>query len=77
MKAPQLNHNQIIKTVDQLQTTISEVVHTQSITDIHTHLFSQPFGELLLWGIDELLTYHYLIAEVFRKSDVSYPDFGL
>ena len=75
MKAPQLNHNQIIKTVDQLQTTISEVVHTQSITDIHTHLFSQPFGELLLWGIDELLTYHYLIAEVFRKSDVSYPEF--
>ncbi len=75
MRAPQPNHNQIIKTVDQLQTTISEVVHTQSITDIHTHLFSQPFGELLLWGIDELLTYHYLIAEVFRKSDVSYPEF--
>ena len=75
MRAPQLNHNQIIKTVDQLQTTISEVVHTQSITDIHTHLFSQPFGELLLWGIDELLTYHYLIAEIFRKSDVSYPEF--
>ena len=75
MRAPQPNHNQIIKTVDQLQTTISEVVHTQSIIDIHTHLFSQPFGELLLWGIDELLTYHYLIAEVFRKSDVSYPEF--
>src|SRR5688572_24842888 len=26
---------------------------------------TDPAG-LLLWGIDELITYHYLIAEVFR-----------
>ena len=64
-----------IKTADQLNTVISDVVDNQKITDIHTHLFSPPFGELLLWGIDEILTYHYLIAEVFRKSDVSYPAF--
>ncbi|MBI3985930.1 MAG: glucuronate isomerase [Lentisphaerae bacterium] len=36
------------------------------VTDIHTHLFDPAMGDLLLWGIDELLTYHYLVAEVFR-----------
>ncbi len=64
-----------IETSDQLKTVISDVVANQDIIDIHTHLFSPPFGELLLWGIDELLTYHYLIAEMFRKSDVTYPAF--
>ena len=69
------NNTQTIATTEQLKTTVFDAVETQSITDIHTHLFSPPFGELLLWGIDELLTYHYLIAEVFRKSDVSYQQF--
>jgi len=36
------------------------------VTDIHTHLFDPAMGSLLLWGIDELLTYHYLVAEVSR-----------
>jgi len=40
------------------------VAHTP-ITDIHTHLFPPSHGELLLWGVDELLTYHYLVAELF------------
>ncbi len=70
-----MNASNNIETSDQLATVISDVVDNQKILDIHTHLFSPPFGELLLWGIDELLTYHYLIAEVFRKSDVSYPAF--
>jgi len=38
------------------------------VIDIHTHLFSPTFGKLGLWGIDELLTYHYLEAEFFRSS---------
>lgn len=75
MNDPNTNGNSRIKTTDHLNIAISESVHSQTITDIHTHLFSPPFGELLLWGIDELLTYHYLIAEVFRKSDVSYQQF--
>ena len=70
-----MNPSNTIETTDELVTIISDVVDNQKITDIHTHLFSPPFGELLLWGIDELLTYHYLIAEVFRKSDVPYPAF--
>jgi hypothetical protein len=45
------------------------------ITDVHTHLFSPNFGPLLLWGVDELLTYHYLVAETLRWLDMPYVDF--
>ena len=54
---------------------VDDVVQSQEIIDIHTHLFAPAFGNLLLWGIDELLTYHYLIAETFRKSSVTYDQF--
>lgn len=33
-----------------------------------THLFSLAFGKIGLWGIDELLNYHYPKAEFFRSS---------
>ena len=69
------NGTQPLANAAELKTAVTEAVHAQRVTDIHTHLFSPPFGELLLWGIDELLTYHYLIAEVFRKSDLSYQQF--
>ncbi|MFC1528795.1 glucuronate isomerase, partial [Candidatus Latescibacterota bacterium] len=39
------------------------------------HIYNSGFGDLLLWGIDELLTYHYLIAEVFRVSPMPYEKF--
>jgi hypothetical protein len=55
---------------DQLRSTIEEVLATTAFIDIHTHLFSPAFGNLGLWGIDELLTYHYLEAEFFRSSDM-------
>jgi hypothetical protein len=45
------------------------------IEDIHTHLYDPAFGGLLRWGIDELLTYHYLVAEAFRYLDVPYERF--
>lgn len=35
-------------------------------TDMHTHIYGPEFGELLLWGVDELLRHHYLIAEALR-----------
>src|ERR1700720_1338069 len=38
--------------------------------DVHTHLFMPSLGKLGLWGIDELITYHYLEAELFRSSDL-------
>src|ERR1035438_6601669 len=39
--------------------------------DVHTHLYMPSLGKLGLWGIDELLTYHYLEAELFRSSPIS------
>lgn len=49
---------------------VHEVVATTPVTDIHTHLYDPAFGGLLLWGIDDLLVYHYLVAEAFRYFDM-------
>ncbi|MCS7033879.1 MAG: glucuronate isomerase, partial [Phycisphaerae bacterium] len=58
---------------------VTDALSSQPIVDMHTHLYPPTFGTpvanatgrvdptgLMLWGIDELLTYHYLVAEVFR-----------
>lgn len=53
-----------------------EAVAQLPMMDLHTHLFDPAFGELCLWGIDELLTYHYLVAEVFRaRPDLDVESF--
>jgi len=39
--------------------------------DLHTHLLPPSHGALCLWGIDELLTYHYLVAEYFMTAPPS------
>ncbi len=54
---------------DQIPGIVEEVLASTSFVDIHTHLYSPAFGTLGLWGIDELLTYHYLEAEFFRHSN--------
>jgi len=54
---------------------VEDVLAATPFVDIHTHLFPASFGGLLLWGIDELLTYHYLEAELFRFSAVSPDDY--
>ena len=58
-----------------LRETVCDVVERTPVFDIHTHLYDPAFGDLLLWGIDELLVYHYLIAEGFRQFDLGYDDF--
>src|SRR5437667_8367772 len=63
----------------EIEEMVRTAVWRQPIADMHTHLYPPSFGTpmggksgksdpsgLLLWGIDELLTYHYLVAEVFR-----------
>ena len=55
----------------QIFSTVEDVLASTQFVDIHTHLYSPAFGKLGLWGIDELLTYHYLEAELFRSSDIS------
>lgn len=47
---------------------VRKMVRETPVVDMHTHLFPPAFGDLLLSGIDELLTYHYLIAETARVS---------
>jgi hypothetical protein len=62
-----------------IASTVARIVAAAPVIDVHTHLYPPAFGTpaggfggqsdpsgLMLWGIDELLTYHYLVAEVFR-----------
>ncbi|OLB20966.1 MAG: glucuronate isomerase [Acidobacteriales bacterium 13_2_20CM_55_8] len=56
--------------VSQIESVVEDVLASTPFVDVHTHLFSPVFGSLGLWGIDELLTYHYLEAEFFRSSDM-------
>jgi hypothetical protein len=68
----------------QVRTVVEAALAAQPVLDMHTHTYPARFGTpvpnatgktdptgLMLWGIDELVTYHYLIAEVYR---VATPD---
>src|SRR5689334_22736269 len=57
----------------QMVGVVEEELRSIPFIDVHTHLFMPSLGELGLWGIDELVTYHYLEAELFRSSTIS-PD---
>src|SRR5436309_577911 len=50
---------------------VEEELAATPFIDIHTHLFQPSLGKLGLWGIDELITYHYLEAELFRSSNIT------
>ena len=56
---------------EQVARVVQEVLESTEFVDIHTHLYPAQFGKIGLWGIDELLTYHYLEAEFFRHSQVT------
>ena len=64
-----------ITTVEQLGQVVRESVTRQTATDMHTHLYAPQYGKLLLRGIDELLTYHYLIAETMRWHENGAAEF--
>jgi hypothetical protein len=55
-----------------IQSRVEKALAAQPVSDLHTHCYTPKFGSspkpggLLLWGIDELVTYHYLVAEVYR-----------
>lgn len=64
---------------DAIGSVVEDVLAKQPIVDMHTHLYPPSFGTpvrsksgkmdaagLMLWGVDELVTYHYLVAEVYR-----------
>ena len=56
---------------DDIEPAVEDVLASTRVIDMHTHLFAPSLGKLGLWGIDELITYHYLEAEFFRSSDVT------
>lgn len=60
---------------DQLASLVRRVVLDTPVVDIHTHLYDPALGSLLLSGIDDLLVYHYLVAEAFRFLELPYDAF--
>jgi len=60
---------------EKLRDFVLKTVRETPVFDIHTHLYTPSFGPLLLWGVDELLTYHYLVAEFFRYSGMPVEKF--
>src|SRR5215472_19342110 len=57
-------------TLKELLTTVEAELAATPFIDVHTHLYMPSLG-LGLWGIDELVTYHYLEAELFRSSPIT------
>ena len=51
-------------TAPEISTWVTDALASTPVYDLHTHLYPAGFGPFMLWGIDELLTYHYLIAEI-------------
>jgi hypothetical protein len=56
---------------DQIRTAVAEELNAAQFVDIHTHLYKPSLGSIGLWGIDELITYHYLEAELFRSNPIT------
>ncbi|HEU4833246.1 MAG TPA: hypothetical protein VFS90_02485 [Pyrinomonadaceae bacterium] len=67
--------SQLLSRTTELRAQVELIVNSTPVIDVHTHLFPPAFNELCLWGIDELLTYHYLTAEALRSARVSYDQF--
>ena len=59
----------------ELASTVRRLALQTPLVDIHTHLYDPAFGSLLLWGLDEQLVYHYLVAEAFRVHDLPFEAF--
>ncbi|MDT8899881.1 hypothetical protein [Anaeroselena agilis] len=62
-------------TKESLPQAVEKALAAAPVTDLHTHIFAAGFGDLLLWGVDELVTYHYLIAENFRYTGMPYEQY--
>lgn len=60
---------------EKLRQHVEYAVANSNAIDIHTHVHPPEFSGLFLSGIDDLLTYHYLIAETFRTSDLTHAGF--
>jgi hypothetical protein len=61
-----------VQDVASLRSAVEKAIRDTKVTDVHTHIYPPCFGDLLLWGVDDLITYHYLIAETFRWAELPY-----
>ena len=59
----------------ELRAQVEMIMNSTEVMDVHTHLFPPEFNRLCLFGIDELLTYHYLTAEAFRSAKIPHDRF--
>src|SRR5450432_54447 len=66
---------ELITDPSELRRQVELVVATAPVIDVHTHVFPPEFDGMFFHGIDDLLTYHYLIAETFRSTDISHACF--
>jgi hypothetical protein len=69
------NVSELLTDAEELRAEVEIVVNSTPVVDAHTHLFPPEFNQLSLFGIDELLTYHYLTAETFRSAGIAYDHF--
>ncbi len=60
---------------EELRAQVEIIVNSTPVMDVHTHLFPYEFNEFCLFGIDELLTYHYLTAETLRSVKITHERF--
>jgi hypothetical protein len=67
--------SQLLSGTKELRAQVELAVNSTPVMDVHTHLFPPAFNDLCLWGIDELLTYHYLTAEALRTARIPYEQF--
>ncbi|TYZ66927.1 hypothetical protein PybrP1_012239 [[Pythium] brassicae (nom. inval.)] len=61
---------------DELAAFVRSAVAQVEVIDVHTHLFPPSHGKLMLWGINELLTYHYLVAEYLMTAPIDIDEFN-
>src|SRR5438477_10693855 len=58
---------------NEIAAEVERIVAQIAVFDVHTHQYPPSFKTLFSAGIDDLVTYHYLVAELFRSSNIS-PD---
>ena len=54
-----------------LREELNKIINNTEIFDIHTHLFPSSFKTYYLSGIEEVLNYHYLIAELLTSTNIT------
>src|ERR1700685_2186494 len=54
---------------------VERIIRDTPVFDVHTHQYPPTFSKLFSAGIDAVVTHHYLIAELFRPSEISVDAF--